>query len=169
MPDPISNELYISRHVVFYEQLFPTKDDALSSLKTCKHLPSSIGSFPNSDLSPAILTSLSSLVSLISHSREIVFFQSHLYNTTSSVIINFSQHTPSATISPAPQPNPPPLHHPMVTRASADTSKPKSFPEYQLYYSTKYPIIDSIPSLFLSNPNDLNRLAKYLNGRSYNS
>ncbi|KAM1108382.1 hypothetical protein ACFX2B_004976 [Malus domestica] len=132
--DPVTNRLYISRHVVFDETLFPFKHSLTLPSPTVS--PPSISSPPLSH--PISLT-----------------IPIHPTPTPPSILQNPSS-SPSSSSVPLPPPSssshvPPPTtiptnHHPMITRAKAGISKPK------IFTATKHHLSPSVDPLTIIPP-----------------
>lgn len=158
--DSITNKVYLSRHVIFYESSFPTKDKATSHFpskihasgdvpfpfsfppyNTFSNLPSSIPSstLPNSPSTTSTLDSAPANEPLV-----------HGPPTSPTPLpplpsISLSPQLPHSSPSllaftrsdaPLTQPIVP---HPMLTCSKTGSLKPKTFPDYKLFQTTKYP------------------------------
>jgi hypothetical protein len=182
--DPITNKVYLSRHVVFYEQNFPAKDHASS------HLPSKISaigdlpftlpvsllpplspfmsnssygnsfSVPSStsptlrpespspfSVEPASLTGVEPPLSSHHPSTEVINIQ---LTTLPPIPSSSTSEIPSGTIVSSFS-----SQHPMTTRSKTGSTRPKQFPDFQAYKTTKYPpqmfhitITESEPSCY---------------------
>jgi hypothetical protein len=93
---------------------------------------------PTSPSQPAIGSSAAAISPSSSLSTPSPTFDS---NPLANHSIPTNLHTDTESIgSPAPAPTSIPHHH-MTTRLQAGTQKPKSFPNYKLYFSTKHPLM----------------------------
>jgi hypothetical protein len=169
--DPITKKVYLSRHVIFDENSFPAKDIATSQLPSkinAKGDSSFSQFFPLSSLD--FISSTPTNVSRSDHGAATsptrtnsppttpMAVTPHLDNSPSSSISSTSSSSSGtlssstlSTIAPqepvsvssAPQNQIVPIlnSHPMVTRSKTGSLRPKSFPDYQSFHSTKYPLI----------------------------
>lgn len=160
--DPTSHRVYISRHVVFDETKFPAQDGVSASTPQSAALPVSslclpgtsvplVSSFdlntPATDLVPPI----SSLSPSSAEDTSPLSFDNvspsspHISSTTPDEVLPVSSLSqPSYDHADSSSSNPPiPLLASatrMITRSQTNSLKPKQFPDYKLFFSTKHPL-----------------------------
>jgi hypothetical protein len=159
--DPLTDKVYLSRHVVFDDHV-PAKDHALLKLSSkinaasdapfmvlvslpCPtSLPTLISLTNHDDLPTPVADSLTQTSTpsspLISNSHPIEPNSEPLSVAPSPTISEL----PHSTTAPASEPTTVPSHS-MVTPSHTGSLKPKSFTNFQLFYSTKHP-----PTAFLT-------------------
>jgi hypothetical protein len=149
--DPITNKVYLSRHVIFNEDFFPAKDQTTSQLSSRIGaqgdapfiLPVAVP-FTNAPCmqpvsSPSTITNPHSAPLTLSHDID-----TFLDTISNSIIATTSHDAPSAPSQPTNsshtldiQPNASTSNHPMVTRSRTGSLKPKTFADYQLHHTTQ--------------------------------
>jgi hypothetical protein len=149
-----TNRVYISRDVVFNEQDFPAKTSP--SLRVSTENPRLEESVllpppPHSGLS---LPSSPPIISL----TELDTTPPSPPSTTPTSLPPLPETTFSSIPSEPPQ-DPPPTHR-MITRSMTGSTRPKSFRDHQLYYSTSHPLKAFDSSLVPSEPNTYNQASK---------
>lgn len=129
--------------MIFYEDSFPARDLAILSSKP------DIGSSSGNALliSPLSLPFLSSTTFTISDIPTTEPTLASQHNNPSPPLLASAEFT---------QPS-----HPMITQAQAGTSRPKSFLGYQLYYSSKHPIMAFHTPLLPTEPNTFKQVSKF--------
>ena len=137
--DPVTNKAYLSKHVIFYEQSFPAKDQADS------HLQSKINAKGDAPLFLPISCSIPYIMPTVSdHIAAPVESSIGLAPSqpnSSQAPIPFEPQPTSPSLEPnSPQapilPDPQPPAHPMTTRSRTGSLHPKSYPDSQLYQAT---------------------------------
>jgi hypothetical protein len=161
--DPVTNKVYLSRHVVFNEASFPAKDQAVSLLPSKVsaqgdvpfilpvqfsplHLPHTSVSHPTNPPSTSPGYSLSSPSSnpeplspdfpspAAPDSSD--NFPSSLQPSPSALPTPSLPDQPASSLDPSPSlPIPAPPTHSMVTRSRTGTLRPKPFPNYKLFHT----------------------------------
>jgi hypothetical protein len=187
--DPLTDKVYLSRHVIFDEHSFPAKEHATLKLPSRINASSdspfllpvsfpftSSNSLPSTAIDPPsppdfeVSTSLDSPLSApsspeippLSPSASPVAPISNPSNADTEISHSAADFSPLSTdptlppvelAAPAPLSSslPPPSHH-MVTRSHTGSLKPKSFPDYQLFYHTKHPPTTFLTTLSTSEP-----------------
>uniref|UniRef100_A0A2N9EVL6 Integrase catalytic domain-containing protein n=1 Tax=Fagus sylvatica TaxID=28930 RepID=A0A2N9EVL6_FAGSY len=149
-----TNRVYISRDVVFNEQDFPAKTSP--SLRVSTENPRLEESVllpppPHSGLSPPSSPPLISLTELDTTPPSPP-------STTPTSLPPLPETTFSSIPFEPPQ-DPPPTHR-MITRSMTGSTRPKSFRDHQLYYSTSHPLKAFHSSLVPSEPNTYNQASK---------
>jgi hypothetical protein len=165
--DPLTKKVYLSHHVVFNENSFPAKEHALLKLPSRINAASDASfmipvslplstSFPNDSftteqhVSPT--SSAASEPSIPNPSSPQLLVDPLILPDPASAHSSTSAAESSPThldshssdIAPTPDDNPLP-NHSMVTQSRTGSLKPKTFADYQLFYSTKHP-----PTTFLT-------------------
>jgi len=177
--DPITNKVYLSRHVVFDEATFPAKDQSNSPLPSkinasdgmSSALPVSIpmtyAQFPTSSLATnPSHTSQPNDTHTISPSLPHHPIHDTSPNSSSASALPSTLTAPAlptnttSTVAPSP-PSEPHTCHPMTTRSRTNSLKPKAFPDYQFFYTPKYPpkvfpntLQDTEPSCYTKSSKD---------------
>jgi hypothetical protein len=164
--DPLTEKVYLSHHVVFDENSFPAKEHALLKLPSRINAASDASfmipvslplstSFPNDSftteqhVSPT--SSAASEPSIPNPSSPQLLVDPLILpdlasaHSSTSAVESSPTHLDyhSSDIAPTLDDNPLP-NHSMVTRSRTGSLKPKTFADYQLFYSTKHP-----PTTFL--------------------
>jgi transposase InsO family protein len=165
--DPISNKVFITRHVVFDESTFPAKIPApnhspatsspvlspilipadtippgLQANPTSSEpsLASTSSVNPTSPSSPSHRVTPSPIPPLSPPSNATTCSPTSNDSSSSMPLVTSPVITPPALPSPvclAPTPPPP---HTMVTRSQTGSLRPKDFSSYKLFYSTRHPL-----------------------------
>ena len=140
--DLSTNRVYISRDVVFNEQDFPAK--SMSSVPTpavnssptesaLLPLPTPPGNYLSASNNPPIAPTIPPSEPISQTDPPTPPDNPNPSPTTTTAP------PPAPHLIPAP-PNPPQASHHMVTRSMTSTSRPKSFLDHHLYYSTHHPL-----------------------------
>jgi hypothetical protein len=143
--DPVSRNVYVSRHVVFDESRFPTTEGVLSSHASFDSVP--CVPFP----------ALPSFTSLTSLPLSEISSDDSLSSTSVPLAVQL-QNSPRLSASPELDNSPllgsiaqinPPIpyassalipSHPMATHSKTGTLRSRSFPDYTAFLSTKHPL-----------------------------
>jgi hypothetical protein len=176
--DPITNKVYLSRHVIFDETKFPAKDTSSSHLPSKLHAAGDSPFFINFSLPiiPAVSPSNSSVsapISPVQPSDSAPGLPDAASPVTSPLIsVPAAPAQPSDSAPGLPDAaslvtspiisKPPAIHipspssldlvstlpsstisssHPMVTRSKTGSLRPKTFPDFKLFQTTKYPLL----------------------------
>lgn len=149
--DPITDEVYLSRHVIFDETKFPAKDTASSQLPSKLHAAGDSPFFINLSLPiiPVVSPPNISVSAPISPTRlsdsNFGLPDAATSPITSSIIsipttihipppssLDLVSTIPSSAISSS---------HPLVTRSKIGSFRPKTFLDFELFQTIKYPLI----------------------------
>jgi hypothetical protein len=151
--DPLSNKVFITRHVVFDESTFPAKFTTSTFPAAPTPAPDPL-LIPTAAIPPILQASLpsSTFTPDSSSPMDLPASSSTPASLASSPVSPVSLPSPAVPTSPfsaAPldplpsalsSPSPPPVTHTMVTRSRTGSSRPKDFSDYQLFYSTRHPL-----------------------------
>jgi hypothetical protein len=174
--EPQSHKIYISRHVVFDETVFPAKGTSLSqgscqvtatpgnslvmipSHVPIKHFHSTTPSTPTPfDSFPAPSPSITAAKTI--NPDQLNFLatndQSHTScspSATSSTHTSSQENTPSPFLLVAPSTR-------IITRSQTGHLKPKEFPSFKLFHVTKHPILTSLAPLIPPIPSTFKQAA----------
>lgn len=159
--DPLTNKVFITRHVVFDEKIFPAKVEAPSALSAPASSTSAPIFIPDT-IQPNSLSTYNDMSGTVSLPSSLS--PSHISTSPVSVPIEPSSISPSSAsdgISPSPSVDScdisvplvssdssisdtssslPHSSHGMVTRSRTGTLRPKTFPDYKTFYSTRHPL-----------------------------
>jgi hypothetical protein len=148
--DPVTNQAYLSKHVIFDEDSFPAKDQATAQL------PSKVNAQGDTSFLPVLLP-FECLLPVEPDSNTTATLLEQSPSPTSPAIVNHPSpitSNPPAISNPAEQSLSPeaisvttsspmpttssslnPPSHTMVTRSRTGSLKPKTFPEFHLYHT----------------------------------
>jgi hypothetical protein len=145
--DPVTNKVYLSKHVIFDEESFPAQDQATSLLPSKINaqgdvplfislpipLPSSLSTAPNLYASPSTPETSAPSSPETTSSPTSTISSPTVPNSTHPEIPALSP--PSVVTHPPAPPIPPPTHS-MTTRSRTGSLKPKDFSDFQLYHTS---------------------------------
>jgi hypothetical protein len=174
--DPVTDRVYLSRHVVFDEQSFPAKDHArlqvpskISAVSDAPFMvpvsiPDPISPSLSPNTTPHTATTSSSLPSNVSsldasldhpssspsislESPCTILDQLPITSPAPAPAPSESDYQPIVPPAPAPSESLAPNVHPMTTHSRTGSLKPKTFDDFHLYYTTKYSPLQAFPSI----------------------
>jgi hypothetical protein len=136
--DLVTNKSYLSKHVIFYEQSFPAKDQANTHLQSKINAKGDAPLFlPISCSIPYIMPTVSDhIVALVESSSKPTPSQS-TPSSPSPHHLPYNHHLLNQTHHKPPIPSKPqPRAHPLTTKSRTDSLRPKSYLDFQLYQAT---------------------------------
>jgi hypothetical protein len=136
--DLVTNKSYLSKHVIFYEQSFPAKDQANTHLQSKINAKGDAPLFlPISCSIPYIMPTVSNhIVALVESSSKPTPSQS-TPSSPSPHHLPYHHHLLNQTHHKPPIPSKPqPRAHPLTTKSRTGSLQPKSYLDFQLYQAT---------------------------------
>jgi hypothetical protein len=151
--DPITNNVYLSRHVVFDEATFPAKDQSNfpfpskinasdgMSFALSVSIPMTYAQFPTSSLvtNPSHTSQPNDTPTISPSLHHHPIHDTSLNSSCASALpstltVPALPTNTTSLVAPSP-PSEPHTCHPMTTRSRTNSLKPKAFPDYQFFYT----------------------------------